>query len=203
MDIDKADESPTLKQRRPRLRLSLLSFLLLVSLICVSASYFQLSRQNRQLKKKCDDLMWEIGYLVIHNPTKIYFRQIGGTDDLTWSHRVYLPPEREYSLLNNDGWRRSIRNAEQFTITVAVRRDANSKWRVTVKLPNGGVSSFVIDSDVAEKLSQTQYSPFSRSDQKEFDPDQPLDLLRVGDEFRIWIEPAPRPPASLHPSKRK
>ena len=62
-------------------RFSLLSFLLAVSLICVSASNFRLGRDNQLLKKKNDELMTEMGYLVVHDPTKIYMRPVEKQED--------------------------------------------------------------------------------------------------------------------------
>jgi hypothetical protein len=178
--------------------MSLLSFLLLVSLVCVVVSHFRLNQENRELKQENDRLMSEAGYVVVHDANKIYLRKVESLDELTWRYRVYLPPQKTYLLSvkagRGGGGAGTIRPMQdQFTLTVAVRRDSRGKWAVIITMPKSSFRTGAND-EVAEKLADRRIPTNLQEDQKELTPDKPFDLVgRVTSEFHVWIEPFVEP----------
>ena len=63
-------------------RISLLSFLLLSTLICVAVSHYRLMQENKVLNQRNDDLVREIGYLIVDDRNKIYVRQLESFEEL-------------------------------------------------------------------------------------------------------------------------
>lgn len=193
-------------------RFSLGSFVLAITLACVGVSHYSVSRQNRDLSEENRKLKEVAGYITVDDPEMAYVMLLESGDPLTWRCRVYLPPGKKFSIWRaaqwvQDGWPESpgggsgpTGTGEQFLVTVAMYRDAEG-WGTRVSYPNGGGSSWSRGHDV-EWLGDhsSEKSNLLRHPQQEFDPSEPIPLLRWrayqggkprAEEpgFTVWLEP--------------
>jgi hypothetical protein len=180
-------------------RISLLSFLLLSTLICVSVSHYRLMQENKALKQRNDDLRREIGYLVIDDRNKIYVRQLESFEELTWRFRIYLPKKTGYALhirASNTSWNSMGLNPREseFPLTVALRRQASGEWRLNWTIPQSSGSNGA-DKQIAERFWQSNNFVSMRSEQKEHGPQMPVDLIgNAKSDLHIWIKPSSNMP---------
>lgn len=195
---------------RRLLRFSLLSFLLVVTVICLSVSHYRVTRENRQLKQENDQFKEELGFLRIEHPEKVYVRRLESVEELTWRFRVYFPPEKRFMLYTrahprSSGGHGLPKYDQQFTLTLSLQRRADGQWRLKTMLPNssGDLNS---DAEVVERISHSILPLGVRDRPQEFNPDQPIDLVRLLDgDFHVWLEPfTPGKPAlPKNPTQKK
>lgn len=191
---------------KPRLRFSLLSFVLVVSLICVSVSHLHVTFENQRVETENLALKEDLGYLIISDPTKAYVRQVESMERGTWRFRVYLPPKSTYTFnCRIDGHGSGagpLKATNQFTLLFSLRENrTNGKWEAFGAWAESGMQrggwSLQLGEKMPEKLNDLLLgdAATSRRHQREFQPDGEIDLLQMGDDFHIWIAPQGRPGA--------
>src|SRR4051812_24220210 len=83
---------------RLRLRLSLLTTLLLLTIVGMAIVISLQWREIGPLRADNWRMRDELGYLNIDDPTKAYAVQLKTLGDEAWKWRVYLPPSGKYQL---------------------------------------------------------------------------------------------------------
>lgn len=88
---------------RFRLRLSLLTALLLTTIIAMAIAITLLWREVAPLRQEVQRLRMETGYLTLDDPTKVHVISVPTFEEDTWKWRIYLPPGGTYTLHERSG----------------------------------------------------------------------------------------------------
>jgi len=80
----------------PRPRVSLLTLMLLMTIVTMGAALWKLNSELVPLRVEVRELREEVGRLTIVDQTKVHAIAFPGYQPLTWTYRVFLPPERNY-----------------------------------------------------------------------------------------------------------
>jgi len=81
-----------------RIRFSLLTAILLTTIAAMGVAIWQLSEELQPLRNEVVRLRQEQGRLTITDPNKIYAIRVMTDEPDTWKWRVYLPPNKKYSM---------------------------------------------------------------------------------------------------------
>lgn len=178
---------------RRLVRFSLMSFVLLAALISVSVSHVNVTLKNRRLNDENRQLKKELGYITIDDAAKAYVVQVPTPQPRTWQFRVYLPPNHRYMLVHKVGGHGGgggifKGDGDQFTLAFCLRQDVSGKWGLYTSYESG--SGFAQLGDELPNSIKNEFHPFSLAalEQREFDPDGKISLIRVGDDVQVWIE---------------
>ena len=178
-------------------RISLLSFILLVSLICVSVSHVQVTRDNVTLRQRVTDLEDDLGFIKVEDPDKVYVRQLESVESLTWRFRIYLPPNKRYMIKNKigrGGSGSSLQLDEQVTLTVGLKpsqRVSPDGWEFRYVMP-GRAGGGMADAQAVSRMLASDVFEWAkmRHDTREFAADSEIELLSLSKgEVRVWLEP--------------
>jgi hypothetical protein len=88
---------------RFRPRISLLTALLLMTVVCMAIVIVQLWREVAPLRAEVRRLRSETGFLSIDDPKKAYAITVPTFEEDTWKWRIYLPPGQRYTLQMKSG----------------------------------------------------------------------------------------------------
>jgi hypothetical protein len=200
-DVDK----PASHRWRPRF--SLLEFLLLTTIVALSIVVEQLWRDVGPLRVEVRRLRAETGRLTIDDPKQVYAVAIDWPQTVgrTWKWRFYLPDNHKYALhiatrpvpetgfpkLGESTGESSSLECGEHVGEVSVRKDESGDWYlhsvIQKVLPDGGfgarsgitVSLQPKDDDWLKASGRAGWSGVTSQSPQAFEPDQPLELLRL------------------------
>lgn len=92
------DLSDSRKKRSWGIRFSLLSMILLITVVALSISHWQLSEQLSQMKVRTEQLGRSLGIPPISDPTKVTAIGVPVMVDDAWEWHVVIPEGKEYDL---------------------------------------------------------------------------------------------------------
>jgi hypothetical protein len=84
--------------KRSRFQFSLLTLLLLVTIVCLSAALWVMCRNLRETQAENQEFRDRFGYLTISDPKKIHVIRIPNHEEDAWRWRVYLPEGHQYQV---------------------------------------------------------------------------------------------------------
>ena len=196
---------PTSHRWRPRV--SLLEILLLTTIVALSIVLEQLWRDVEPLRAEVRQLRSETGRLTIDDPNQVYAVAIDWAQTIgrTWKWRFYLPDNHKYALhvvtrqvpatgfpnLGGSIGESSSLECGEHICEVSARKDESGAWylRSVVQkvLPDGGfgapggrtVSLQPKDDDWIKASGRAGWSGVTSQSQQAFEPDKPLELLRL------------------------
>ena len=173
-------------------RFSLLSFLLLAGLFCVTVSHIWVTQENRRQRAEIDKLKEDLGFIVVRDREKAYVRKLEMPDELTWRFRIYLPPKKKFMLKFRIGPSTSRtefrQRQDQFTLTISFRKSVTGQWKFTAVYPDSAHSLSVSEQFVMKMVDPAVADAPIRREQQELAPDGEIELLRIRDDIRVWLE---------------
>ncbi len=149
----------------PRPKFSLFALVLLTAVVCLGISHFSVSRRNARLESELSELRSQMGLLQAADDGQIYATALPTYGPLQWRWRVQLPIEGRYRIkyafeqvpvsglpTNSkahdsvflDPRRKPIPGGEPFILAIALFKDDNDSWKVTVDANSGRSSTWPI-----------------------------------------------------------
>lgn len=144
IQVPPPDSPPRWKIHLPRV--SLLTFLLLVTIVCLLASQWSLVRDHRALLAEAKLWRRNVGHLEITDPTKIHAVKVDALEVKTWKWRVYVPADADVQLnalvreIPEEGiptkatTDQPLVSASELFITAALRLDAKGDWQLVLHM---------------------------------------------------------------------
>jgi hypothetical protein len=195
--------APTTEQRRPvRLRFSLLSGLLFVTIVALAIVVVLQSRRLWPLEREVRRLRAEVGALSIDDRAVTHATQLRQQDLNLWQWRIYLPPGRPLKLVeyvgrlpgragkSDEQWLQELENAVprigrssltsggeqgEFTLRATLLRQ-ESGWKFSTS-PGGGSSIYPFQSDWPADTGRIASSGVPIGAQRQFARGKPIVLL--------------------------
>lgn len=134
-----------------RLRLSLKSMLVAVTMIAIAFAFIQLSSELRPLRTEVQRLRDETGQLTIENRKRIHAIQIATDYPLAWKWRVYIPAGKKVRVAHQnhkipkDGLPQAkdtyyLSGPLEFVVKVTIDKQPDGKWRTAIS--RDGITSY-------------------------------------------------------------
>ena len=181
--------------RRPLFAFSLLSFLLFVTVVCLSVSYFLVSRENADLNKLVTELKNELGHIEVKDAKKAYVRLVGPMEELVWRFRVYLPEGKPFKIriaTRNGGTtsQSSVTLGKQFSLVIKLTREKKpfADWKASIGLDRIATTTYFKAPELTKIIDQG-IPIFGSQDKsiRELDPANPIELLMIGDKKNPFV----------------
>jgi len=140
-----------IQSRRPRLRFSLLTLLLLTTIVALGLALWQVGSEVVPLREEVRKLRMEAGDLIVEDESKLCAVQVHTDSYLTWKWRIWIPLGKQYRLqcisgrvarngfVFEEGSTSNLYDSGEFWVAYRIRRDPiDEKWYGSIAMEGRG-----------------------------------------------------------------